>query len=182
MCAAQWRRMGYEIPEWWKFKGASPEEMAMREVQLADQPRAIRESIPDWLDALGESELGDAWDEEIAALNQRAPVYLRVNTLKTTRGEAIKWLASHGVEATAVDVLPDALVLARGKSLPRAFQSQPSSMVTRCPPAEWPISEMRRASPPCAPMWRATQASERAICQAMSGTVTGCAAVPGHSA
>jgi 16S rRNA (cytosine967-C5)-methyltransferase len=122
MCAAQWRRMGYEIPEWWKFKGASPEEMAVRELQLVDQPRAIRESIPDWLDALGEAELGNAWSDEIGALNQRAPVYLRVNTLKTSRGEAIKWLASHGIEATAVDVLPDALVLARGKSLPKPLR------------------------------------------------------------
>jgi 16S rRNA (cytosine967-C5)-methyltransferase len=122
MCAAQWRRMGYEIPEWWKFKGASPEEMAMRELQLAGQPRAIRESIPEWLDALGEEELGDAWSDEIAALNQRAPVYLRVNTLKTSRGEAIKWLASHGVEAIVVDALPDALVLARGKSLPKPLR------------------------------------------------------------
>jgi 16S rRNA (cytosine967-C5)-methyltransferase len=122
MCAAQWRRMGYEIPEWWKFKGASPEEMAMRELLLKDQPRVIRESIPDWLDALGEDELGDAWSDEIAALNQRAPVYLRVNTLKTTRGEAIKWLASNGVEVTPVGALPDALVLARGKSLPKPLR------------------------------------------------------------
>jgi 16S rRNA (cytosine967-C5)-methyltransferase len=122
MCAAQWRRMGYEIPEGWKFKGVSPEEMALRETQLADQPRAIRESIPDWLDALGVDELGDAWDQEIAALNQRAPVYLRVNTLKTTRDEAIGWLASQGVEATAVEGLPDALVLARGKSLPKPLR------------------------------------------------------------
>ena len=107
MCAAQWRRMAYEIPEWWKFKGVSPEEMALRETQLGDQPRAIRESIPDWLDALGVDELGDAWDEEIAALNQRAPVYLRVNTLKTTRDEAIGWLASQGVEAAGVEGLQD---------------------------------------------------------------------------
>lgn len=122
MCAAQWRRMGYEVPEWWKFKGASPEEMALRESQLADQSRAIRESIPDWLDALGVNELGDAWEKEIAALNQRAPVYLRVNALKCTRNEAIAWLASHGVEASPVEGLPDALVLARGKSLPKPLR------------------------------------------------------------
>ena len=122
MCAAQWRRMGFEIPEWWKFKGASSEEMVARETQLADQPRVIRESIPDWLDALGINELGDAWDAEIAALNQRAPVYLRVNALKGTRNEAIAWLASHGVEASPVEGLPDALVLARGKSLPKPLR------------------------------------------------------------
>ena len=123
MCAAQWVRMGYEIPEWWTFKGLAAEEMKAREAELAGQPRAIRESIPDWLDDLGSSELGSAWDAEIAALNQRAPVFLRVNTLKHTREKAIEWLASHNVIATEVPGLPDALVLPPGKSLPKPLRT-----------------------------------------------------------
>lgn len=123
MCAAQWVRMGYEIPEWWTFKGLAAEEMKAREAELAGQPRAIRESIPDWLDDLGSSELGSAWDAEIAALNQRAPVFLRVNTLKYTREKAIEWLASHNVIATEVPGLPDALVLPPGKSLPKPLRT-----------------------------------------------------------
>jgi 16S rRNA (cytosine967-C5)-methyltransferase len=123
LCAAQWLRMGYEIPEWWMFKGASAGEMQSRETELAAQPRAIRESIPDWLDDLGVSELGDVWDAEIAALNQRAPVFLRVNTLKTTREKAIEWLASNGVEVTEVPDLPDALALAPGKALPKPLRT-----------------------------------------------------------
>ncbi len=124
MCAAQWVRMGYEIPEWWTFKGLSAEEMIAREADLAAQPRVIRESIPDWLDNLGVAELGDAWDAEIAALNQRAPVFLRVNTLKNTREKAIEWLASHQVQATEVPGLPDALVLAPGKMLPKPLRTE----------------------------------------------------------
>lgn len=123
MCAAQWVRMGYEIPEWWTFKGLSAEEMKAREADLAAQPRAVRESIPDWLDALGAAELGDAWDAEISALNQRAPVFLRVNTLKTTRAKAIEWLATFNVEAAEVPGLPDALVLAPGKALPKPLRT-----------------------------------------------------------
>ena len=123
MCAAQWVRMGYEIPEWWTFKGLAAEEMKAREAELAGQPRAIRESIPDWLDDLGSSELGSAWDAEIAALNKRAPVFLRVNTLKYTREKAIEWLASHNVIATEVPGLPDALVLPPGKSLPKPLRT-----------------------------------------------------------
>ena len=115
--------MGYEIPEWWTFKGLSAEEMKAREADLASQPRAVRESIPDWLDALGAAELGDAWDAEIAALNQRAPVFLRVNTLKTTRAKAIEWLATFNVEAAEVPGLPDALVLAPGKALPKPLRT-----------------------------------------------------------
>ncbi len=122
LCAAQWVRMGYEIPEWWAYNGKTAEEMKAREAELVDQPRAVRESIPDWLDALGSSELGDAWDAELAALNQRASIFLRVNTLRATRPEAIAWLASFNITATEVPGLPDALVLAPGKSLPKSLR------------------------------------------------------------
>ena len=124
ICAAQWVRMGYEIPEWWTYKGLGAEEIRSREPDLAAQPRAVRESIPDWLDELGSSELGDAWDAEITALNQRAPVFLRVNTLKGSRAEAIEWLASHQVAAGEVPGLPDALVLDPGKALPKPLRTE----------------------------------------------------------
>ncbi len=122
LCAAQWVRMGYDIPEWWAYNGNSAEEMKAREADLAHQPRAVRESIPDWIDALGASELGDAWDAELTALNQRAAIFLRVNTLRTTRPEAIAWLASFNITATEVPGLPDALILASGKSLPKSLR------------------------------------------------------------
>jgi 16S rRNA (cytosine967-C5)-methyltransferase len=118
MCAAQWGRMGYEIPDWWTFKGLQADEMKARESDLAAQPRAVRESIPDWLD-----ELGASWDVEISALNQRAPVFLRVNTLKLSRENAIEWLATQNVIATEVPGLPDALVLPPGKSLPKPLRT-----------------------------------------------------------
>lgn len=123
MCAAQWVRMGYEIPEWWTFKGLGADEMKAREAELAAQPRTIRESIPDWLDELGVSELDMAWDAEISALNQRAPVFLRVNTLKLTREKAIEWLATQNVIAAEVPGLPDALVLPPGKALPKPLRT-----------------------------------------------------------
>ena len=122
MCAAQWVRMGLEIPTWWTYKGLSAVEMIARETELSTQPRAVRESIPDWLDELGVAELGTAWDAEIAALNQRAPVFLRVNTLTTTRAKAIEWLANHNVATTEVPGLPDALALAPGKTLPKPLR------------------------------------------------------------
>jgi 16S rRNA (cytosine967-C5)-methyltransferase len=122
LCAAQWVRMGYELPDWWAYHGKSAEEMRTRETELADQSRAVRESIPDWLDALGVAELGASWDAELTALNQRASVFLRVNTLRTTRPEAIAWLGSFNIVATEVPNLPDALVLAPGKALPKTLR------------------------------------------------------------
>jgi 16S rRNA (cytosine967-C5)-methyltransferase len=122
LCAAQWVRMGYDLPEWWAYNGKTAEEMKAREAELADQPRAVRESIPDWLDALGAAELGESWDAELAALNQRASIFLRVNTLRSTRPDVIAWLASFHITATEVPGLPDALVLAPGKSLPKSLR------------------------------------------------------------
>lgn len=122
LCAAQWVRMGFDLPEWWSYTGATAETIKARETELADQPRTIRESIPDWLDALGAEELGDAWDSELAALNQRTRVYLRVNTLKTTRAKAIEWLATFHIPATEVPGLPDALALLPGKTIPKSVR------------------------------------------------------------
>ncbi|MFT6235057.1 MAG: 16S rRNA (cytosine967-C5)-methyltransferase [Lentimonas sp.] len=122
LCAAQWVRMGFDLPEWWSYTGATAETIKAREPELADQPRTIRESIPDWLDALGAEELGDAWDSELAALNQRTRVYLRVNTLKTTRAKAIEWLATFHIPATEVPGLPDALALLPGKTIPKSVR------------------------------------------------------------
>lgn len=122
LCAAQWRRMGLELPEWWTYQGVPPEEMERREALLADQPRAIRESLPDWLDELGAAELGADWDAEIAALNQRAPVTLRVNTLRGGVDAAREWLAEQGVETAPVPGLPHALVLPPGRILPKPLR------------------------------------------------------------
>ncbi len=122
ICAAQWRRMGFEVPEWWTHQGAPAAEMEKREADLRSQPRAVRESIPDWLDEWCESELGELWDQEIRALNRKPRVFLRVNTLKTTKQEAIEWLHGAGVQVEEVPDVPDALVLPEGKTLPRVLR------------------------------------------------------------
>ena len=51
-----------------------------------EAPRAIRHSIPDWLDQLGQKELGESWGQELAFLNEQAPVDLRANSLKERSG------------------------------------------------------------------------------------------------
>jgi len=73
---------GETLPDWEEFKGVSIDKARLEEIQ---QTRALRESIPDWLDELGESELKEQWDLILTALNKTAPLIIRVNTLKTTR-------------------------------------------------------------------------------------------------
>ena len=72
----------------------------------------IRESVPDWLDALGVAELGEeAWGDELHALNQQAAVVLRVNTLKIDREALCAQLAKEGYETEPLEGYPDALQL-----------------------------------------------------------------------
>src|SRR5690606_2366880 len=74
--------------------------------------RKYRESIPDWLDELGEKELGsELWTKEIRALNQQAEVILRVNTLKTTKEKLHDILLDENFDTEPVKGCPDALKL-----------------------------------------------------------------------
>lgn len=124
LCAAQWNRAGLEIPDWWEWEGLRVPEMTAREELLGSEPRTIHESVPDWLEARGEAELGEAWAVELTALNRRAPVFLRVNRLRLTVDEAIRWLEENGVNATRVAGAPDALVLPEGKHLPKPLANE----------------------------------------------------------
>lgn len=77
---------------------------------LDDAPSAVRGDYPDWLDAAFERAFGEARAEEGAALAERAPVDLRVNTLKTDPERALKALATF--EPQSLDALPNAIRIA----------------------------------------------------------------------
>jgi len=88
---------GYELPAWKEF-GKLDEDALKARWDEAKADRALRESIPVWLDKLGEEALGEAlWTPTLAALNEQAPVSLRANTLKTTPGELVDLLAEEGI-------------------------------------------------------------------------------------
>ncbi|MEP1489629.1 MAG: RsmB/NOP family class I SAM-dependent RNA methyltransferase [Algibacter sp.] len=76
---------GVKLPDWKYFENTPVRKIKGRYDELS-KIRKLKESIPDWIDEVGEKELGtDLWTKEIAALNQQADVILRVNTLKTTK-------------------------------------------------------------------------------------------------
>lgn len=88
---------GYELPEWREFGDFDEEELKSRWNE-AKAIRSLRESIPEWLDKVGEEQLGEElWTPTLAALNEQAPVVLRANTLKTTPEELAAALATDGV-------------------------------------------------------------------------------------
>jgi 16S rRNA (cytosine967-C5)-methyltransferase len=112
-----WR--GYDLNNWKEFASLSQESIRQN-YQLILSNRKIRESIPDWLDELGEQELGGRWDSELKALNLPPLNCLRVNTLKTTLPQLQSQLADEGYSTTTLDGFPEALVLTNYKSI---FQS-----------------------------------------------------------
>jgi 16S rRNA (cytosine967-C5)-methyltransferase len=60
--------------------------------------RAVRESIPDWMDEWGARELGERWDQVLPALNSSAPVFLRANRLKATAKEVVQRLNAEKID------------------------------------------------------------------------------------
>jgi 16S rRNA (cytosine967-C5)-methyltransferase len=102
---------GYPIPDWRQLEG-TPERKIKGRFDELSKVRALKESIPDWMDELGVQELGEkVWATEIAAQNQPAKVILRVNTLKTTREVLRAILMDLNIETDTLKNQPDALVL-----------------------------------------------------------------------
>ena len=101
---------GIKLPDWPQIEETPTRRIKGRFDELSSI-RKFRESIPDWIDELGEKELGKKWDAEIAALNEQAPVILRVNKLKATLDEVQQQLSAEGHETIILKKYPDALQL-----------------------------------------------------------------------
>lgn len=114
----QWLRMGHDLPPWEEFEGLSYDFVRNQE-KKASEDFAIKQSIPDWMDALGRKELGgEAWEKTVIAMNQPAELYLRVNALKATREEVIQALATNEIIAEKIsDDVPYALKVKDRKEL-----------------------------------------------------------------
>jgi len=96
------------LPEWPEFENINLENVRER-YHEGVQIRKVAQSVPDWIDLIGESELGAEWAAELAALNRTAPVVLRVNSLKSDITSVREQLGFDVTETVAG--LPDALVL-----------------------------------------------------------------------
>ena len=109
---ASWAVMrGYPIPDWRQLEG-TPERKIKGRFDELSKTRAIKESIPDWMDELGVRELGEkVWATEIAAQNQPAKVILRTNTLNTTREKLRAILMDLDIDTETLKDQPEALVL-----------------------------------------------------------------------
>lgn len=113
--SAYWVDRGEFLPPFPECSGFKPFQVAS--LQKAKVSRAMRASIPDWLDALGDGELGPRWPGLLDALNQPADVFLRANALRCTTAELKKRLAEDDIRADQITGLPGALRLAERRNV-----------------------------------------------------------------
>lgn len=108
---------GIRIPDWKQLEG-TPERRIKGRFDELSKIRKFKESIPDWMDELGEKSLGNKlWTKEIAALNQQADVILRTNTLKIQKNQLQSFLAKEDIETETLTGYPDALRLKERKNV-----------------------------------------------------------------
>jgi 16S rRNA (cytosine967-C5)-methyltransferase len=112
--------MDVALPDWVEWESIDTPAVLTRLAE-GKKERAIRESIPDWLDQRAAKEIGTTWDEELKALNGTAPLCIRVNTLKATKQSVIDFLKTEDIAYRTVDNAPLALVIEGKKNLRNTF-------------------------------------------------------------
>ena len=102
---------GIALPDWNQIE-PTPTRRIKGKFDELSKIRKFRESIPDWIDEVAVSELGEElWTKELAALNKQAEVILRTNTLNTTKEELQKELQDESIFTEFIPNHSDALRL-----------------------------------------------------------------------
>ncbi|WP_010393020.1 RsmB/NOP family class I SAM-dependent RNA methyltransferase [Paracoccus sp. TRP] len=93
----------------------APSLLVETELQAGRQPSSDEVlDLPDWLIPLWRESLGPDAEAAAVAMRERAPVWLRVNTLRTNPEEAIEALAKEGIAVRSHPVLPSAICVTKG--------------------------------------------------------------------
>jgi 16S rRNA (cytosine967-C5)-methyltransferase len=108
---------GYEIPPWPEFKHVNPETIQRQKEAMKNIP-AVYESYPDWLWTLAAEELGaPVWQKEATAMNEQAAVFIRANTLKSSKEALAAKLLAENVQTENVAGYSDALKLVKRENI-----------------------------------------------------------------
>lgn len=110
------RAQGVDLNTVFTGEGHAPTPLMDYEEALpeGDLPQQDAWNLPDWLVDLFTEALGDAAESTALALQERAPITLRINIAKTTISEALQMLSDAGVEAVANPLSPTALTVVNG--------------------------------------------------------------------
>lgn len=116
---------GIQLPNWKEFEN-TPTRRIKGKFDSLVKIRKFRESIPDWLDRTGCDELGEnRWTSELSALNEKANVIIRANSLKINVNDLRKELQKEDIQVEKINGFPEALKLRERKNLfkTKAFQN-----------------------------------------------------------
>lgn len=80
-------------------------------------PFAIQQSYPDWMVDIFKKYYPNDYESILKSLNETAPVFLRVNEIRSTPEKVIKELAMEEIAAEQVKQVPSALRLAEKKNV-----------------------------------------------------------------
>lgn len=111
------RAAGLDPAEVFTGEGHAPAPLAADEgagLAEADLPETVRLDCPEWLAPHLAASLGADFAPVMDALRHRAPVCLRVNTLRATMAEAQAALAAEGIETAPHALAPAALEVMGG--------------------------------------------------------------------
>jgi 16S rRNA (cytosine967-C5)-methyltransferase len=98
------------LPDWEEWNGLNAETIKQK-YEEAKLHRSIWQSIPDWLDKMGEKQLGNKWNEELSALNEMAKFAIRVNAIKSNVRTLTQLLKADEVPHTVVEEVPGAVII-----------------------------------------------------------------------
>ena len=108
---------GIQLPNWKEFEN-TPTRRIKGKFDSLVKIRKFRESIPDWLDRTGCDELGEnRWTSESSALNEKANVIIRANSLKINVNDLRKELQKEDIQVEKINGFPEALKLRERKNL-----------------------------------------------------------------
>jgi len=143
---------GEDLPSLFTGAGFDPAppsdaERASLARSLAEAPEAVRLDVPDALADELRASLGDEFEAVMAAMQARAPVDLRVNTLKTNIAAATVVLARDGVQVVPEPLAPHALRVLDNPRLVAASRAYTSGMVELQDASSQLAAEMAGAQP-----------------------------------
>lgn len=106
------------LPDWENFSEINKKSINFK-LNPKSKSRAIKQSIPDWLDDLGIKSFGKTlWEKEIESLNETAPLVLRVNIFRTTTEKLQNILKKkYAIESKKIPEYPYALFLDKHRKL-----------------------------------------------------------------
>lgn len=114
----------FDIPAWKEWEKFNTQKFKFNYLS-ENKPNVLKYSIPDWLDVVGNVQLGkEKWERELSAINDTAPVTIRANLFKNDIPDLMKILAQEGVETSPVKDVPHALNVNKRQNIfiTRAFK------------------------------------------------------------